>query len=412
MKRYYRNRIILGAMASFLFLLVIAVSGIGLSSYHQLESETDDFIASLLDGSEDRPGTFRQPPPFSFFGYTHGQRRFLSGLYDLSLSEDGRILRMDGHGLTEDEDAEATVQQLVLQALQLGADKGKIEAYKYAMRRMENGTIRFILLDMSIQLQSLYNMLENALMVSCLLLALLFLILIPISGKVASTFVEYSEKQKQFITDAGHELKTPVAIIRANLDVLELTQGKSKWSENIQGQVKRLEVLIPQMVMLSRLEEENNGLKLEPVQLSSLLEEEWQSYLPAMATKHFAQSKQIPEHLSMTGNEESLRQMFRLLMDNAVQYTPDGGTIALCVSQDSKCVLVKLKNTVDGFPAQKPEELTERFVRGSTARTQKTGGSGIGLVAVKRIVQINHGKLKIEYVEPNWFEVSMVFKLS
>ena len=167
MKRYYRNRIILGAMASFLFLLVIAVSGIGLSSYHQLESETDDFIASLLDGSEDRPGTFRQPPPFSFFGYTHGQRRFLSGLYDLSLSEDGRILRMDGHGLTEDEDAEATVQQLVLQALQLGADKGKIEAYKYAMRRMEDGTIRFILLDMSIQLQSLYNMLENALMGLC-----------------------------------------------------------------------------------------------------------------------------------------------------------------------------------------------------------------------------------------------------
>ncbi|MDO4484098.1 MAG: ATP-binding protein [Clostridia bacterium] len=265
--------------------------------------------------------------------------------------------------------------------------------------------MRLIMLDISIQLQSLYNTMRSALAVCGMLLVLLFIILIPVAGRISAAFVRHSEQQKRFITDAGHELKTPVAIIRANLEVMELTQGKSNWSGNILGQVKRLETLIPQLVMLSRLEEENTARSLQPVALSELAQEEWQSYLPPMDTKAIAHQADIPDGLAVTGDGNSLRQMLRLLMDNAVQYTPDGGSITLTITHEGKHVQLCLVNTVDAFPTQQPQQLTERFARGTTARTQRTGGSGIGLAAVKRIAEINRARLKIEYREPDLFAV-------
>ena len=408
MRRYYQNRIILGAMLSFLILLAITDTGICFSSYHQMESDTGEFIDAMLEAGDQESSGFRQSAPPPMFGYTPGQRMFPSGFYAITLDENDAIQHIEQHGTTED--AEISVQQMVLHAAKTGVPYGKIGAYKYGYRKMEDGTSKLILLDISIQLQSLYSLLKSALLVSVLLLMLLFIILIPVSGKVADAFVRNSEKQKQFITDAGHELKTPVAIIRANLDVMELTQGKSKWSENIGSQVKRLEGLIPQLVMLSRLNEEGEPQKLQELCFSKIINEEWQNYLPSMDTRKITPQNHVDDHLTISGNEDSIRQLLHLLLDNAVQYTSEGGAITISAFKDSRVVHLTVQNTVDAFPDQKPEELTERFVRGTTARTQKTGGSGIGLAAVKRIMEINKGKMKITYEQPNRFVISMAFQ--
>ena len=406
MKRYYRNRFILGAMVSFFILLVMAVVGIWLFSYQQMERETNAFLQAMQQISDEgQPSSQAAPPPM--FGYTPDPRRYPSGFYDISLSADGTIRSIQRHGIIEE--AEISVQQYVQQAVREQSASGKIRSYKYAIAYHDDGSARLIMLDISIQLQALYSILKSALLVGAILMALLFLILLPVSARVAEAFVRNSEKQKQFITDAGHDLKTPVAIIRSSLDVLEL-QGKSKWSENIRSQTVRLERLIEQLLMMARLDETSEKIRLGPVDLAALLREEKQHFLPVTERRKIRWRESLPESLKIRGDEKTVRQMLSLLLDNAARYTDDSGEITLSGIAEKKRAVLRMSNTVEKLPGLSPEQLSERFVRGNTARTQKSGGAGIGLSAVKRIAEMNQAKMEISYPGDHEFRISVFFR--
>ncbi|MBQ3705888.1 MAG: HAMP domain-containing histidine kinase [Clostridia bacterium] len=403
MKRYYRSRLILISMFSGLVLLILAVIGIWLFSYQRMEWETDAFISAMQQAAEqERPALQSAPPPM--FGYAPDPRRYPSSFYDIELDENGSIQSIQRFGIMEE--AEISVQQYVQQAVKEQASSGKTGSYKYSITYRDDGTARVIILDISIQLQALYNILKSALLVGTVLMIILFLILLPVSSRVADAFLRNNEKQQQFITDAGHDLKTPVAIIRSNLDVLEL-QGKSKWSENIRSQTIRLEQLIEQLLMLSRLDETKTKIKYETLNLTDIIREEKQHFLQVTERRKIQWQDSLPDDLCVSGEEKAIRQMLNLLMDNAAQYTNDAGQIILSGYTDRKKTVFQLSNTVDSLPGQKPEELTERFVRGNTARTQKSGGSGIGLSAVERIIKILNGNIRITYPDEHTFCVTM-----
>lgn len=403
MKRYYRSRLILVSMFSGFVLLILAVIGIWLFSYQQMERETDSFISAMQQAAEqERPVLQSAPPPM--FGYAPDPRRYPSGFFDIELDEDGGIRSIQRFGIMEE--AEISVQQYVQQAVKEQASSGKTGSYKYSITYRGDGTARVIMLDISIQLKALYNMLKSALLVGAILMVILFLILLPVSSKVADAFLRNNEKQQQFITDAGHDLKTPVAIIRSSLDVLEL-QGKSKWSENIRSQTIRLEQLIEQLLMLSRLDETRTKIKLEALNLTDIIREEKRHFLPVTERRKIQWQDSVPDDLFALGEEKVIRQMLSLLMDNASRYTNDAGKIVLSGYAERKKAVFQLSNTVDSLPRQKPEELTERFVRGNTARTQKSGGSGIGLSAVERIIKILNGKIRITYPDEHTFCVTL-----
>ena len=415
MKKYYRNRIMLSAVLSFFIILVIAVTAIWLFSYIRIERDTDSFIASRLEakeeeeaeeGAEGRTGhRFSQDAPPAMFGYTPRRRNIPSGFYELSFSADGTLDTVTKRGITED--ADDSVREYVKQAITTGAEKGKTGSYKFGIRRNGDGSGKIVLVDISIQLQMLYDMLKNAGLVGVGIFAMLIIVLFPVSGRMAERFVRNAEQQRQFITDAGHDLKTPVAIARANLDVLELREGKSKWSENIRAQVDRLEHLVLDLIMMARLEEEKSEEVTGGVGLTELADEIWQEYQPPLKQKQIQGKADLRETPAVNGSESLIRRMLCLLMDNAVQYTPEGGSVSLSVTAEKKKNRIVLSNSVAQLPSQKPEELTERFVRGDSARTQKNGGSGIGLAAVRRIAEKHHGKLTIDYPDEKTFRVAV-----
>ncbi len=404
MRKYYRSRFIFGAMLAFFILVVFAVVGIFYFSYHQMETESDDFLTAMLSAGGDRQ-EFSQSAPPPMFGYTPNDRSILSGFYDILMDSEGNVLSLEQHGIVED--AVVSVQQYVQQAAKSDQDSGKIGSYKFALIRNDDGTVHMILLDISIQLQSLFNIMRSAAVVVVALMVLLFIILLPVSSKVADAFVRNAEAQKRFITDASHELKTPVAIIRANLDTLELLQSKSNWSNNIRCQVDRLEKLISQLLMMARLEECESADEKTPVNMREIAKSEWENFRPSMERKQITPCLHMAENLTVRGWEKTLRQMLSLLMDNAVQYTNDGGTITLKAENVGKHFHMVMANTVSALPAQSPKELTERFTRGTTARTQSGSGAGIGLSAVKRIVQMHGGQLNISYENENIFQVTI-----
>ncbi len=408
MKRYYRNRIMLSAMLSFLIILIIAVAGIWLFSYQRIERDTDSFIASRLEPREEEEGRrarFSQDAPPAMFGYTPGRRTTPSGFYEITFTAEGEADTVNKRGIAED--AGTVVQEYVMDAVKAGAEKGKVGSYKFGIRRNEDGTGTIILVDNSIQLHMLYDMLKNAGLVGLGILVLLAIVLFPMSNRMADIFVRNAEQQRQFITDAGHDLKTPVAIARANLDVLELREGQSKWSGNVRAQVDRMEHLVQDLIMMARLDEGKNEEIFGDVELSPLAEELWEEYQPSMKQKQIRGNLKLEETAPVHGAESLIRRMFCLLMDNAVQYTPEGGEVWLSVTPGKKKTRIVLANTVLSLPTEKPEKLTERFVRGDSARTQKSGGSGIGLAAAKRIAEKHHGKLIIDYPDEHTFRVTV-----
>ena len=226
MKRYYRNRIMLSAMLSFMIILIIAVTAIWLVSYHRIEENTDRFIASRLEpreeGDNGRAPRFFQDATPAMFGYTPGRQSIPSGFYEITFTADGTVDTIEKRGIAED--ASAEVQEYVKDVIRTSAEKGKVGSYKYGIRKNEDGSGTIILVDNSIQLSTLYDMLKNAGLVGLGILVLLAVVLFPVSNRMADIFVRNAEQQRQFITDAGHDLKTPVAIARANLDVLELKE--------------------------------------------------------------------------------------------------------------------------------------------------------------------------------------------
>ena len=407
MKRYYRNRIMLSAMLSFLIILVIAVAGIWLFSYQRIERETDSFIASRLEPREesDEKPRFSQDTPPAMFGYTPGRRNIPSGFYEVTFTADGEVDTVTKRGISED--AGGDVQAYVMNAVKTNADRGKVGSYKFGIRKNEDGSGTIILVDNSIQLHMLYDMLKNAGLVGLGIFVLLIIVLYPVSNRMANIFVRNTEQQRQFITDAGHDLKTPVAIARANLDVLELREGQNKWSSNVRAQVDRMEHLVQDLIMMARLDEEKSEEALNDIDLTTLADEIWEEYQPSMKQKRISGEAALEKTTPIRGTGSLVRRMLCLLMDNAVQYTPEEGTIRLSVTPEKKKVRIVLANSVAQLPSEKPEKLTERFVRGDSARTQKNGGSGIGLAAVRRICEKHHGKLVIDYPDEHTFRVKV-----
>ena len=399
----------LSAMLSFMIILIIAVTAIWLVSYHRIEENTDKFIASRLEpreeGDNGRAHRFFQDATPAMFGYTPGRQSIPSGFYEITFTADGTVDTIEKRGIAED--ASAEVQEYVKDVIRTSAEKGKVGSYKYGIRKNEDGSGTIILVDNSIQLRTLYDMLKNAGLVGLGILVLLAVVLFPVSNRMADIFVRNAEQQRQFITDAGHDLKTPVAIARANLDVLELKEGKNKWSTNVRTQVDRMEHLVQDLILMARLDEKKGEEALNEINLTTLADEIWEEYQPSMKQKQIKGENDLEETTPIKGAGSLIRRMLCLLMDNAVQYTPEQGTVRLSVEPEKKKTRIVISNSVAQLPSEKPEKLTERFVRGDSARTQKSGGSGIGLAAVRRICEKHHGKLTVDYPDEHTFRVKV-----
>lgn len=176
--------------------------------------------------------------------------------------------------------------------------------------------------------------------------------------------VESYEKQKRFITDAGHEIKTPLAIISADVDVLEMEYGENEWLEGIQTQVKRLASLTNDLVYLSRMEETEEKLQMIEFPFSDVVSETAQSFQGiAQATGKQFQCSVVPM-LSLNGNEKAIRQLVSILLDNAMKYSPEGGKVALSAEKQGRYIHLSVWNTTV-FPVEKQNlsHIFERFYR-------------------------------------------------
>ena len=208
---------------------------------------------------------------------------------------------------------------------------------------------------------------------------------------------ESYEKQRQFITNAGHEIKTPLTIIGADADLLELENGESEWLSDIKHQVTRLTGLTNDLIYLSRMDEERPQLQCIKFSLSDVTEDVVQSFQGPAKAHRKELVTDIQPLLSFTGDEKAIRQLVSVLLDNAVKYSPEGGIISVRLKQEGCFLKLAVSNTtVQPVEKEQLNHLFDRFYRADQSRNSSTGGYGLGMSIAHSIVTVHKGKIRAE----------------
>ena len=225
---------------------------------------------------------------------------------------------------------------------------------------------------------------------ACTLLVLLLVVLL--SRRAIDPVVRGAEQQKQFITDASHELKTPITVIATSLKVLEMEVGRQKWIDKARAQTEKLTSLVNSLVTLSRMDEETSPLKREPFPISDAVRETAESFTELAASGGHALTVDVAPDLTCCGDEYAVRQLVSILLDNAVKYAALDSPIGLALSRSRRGVTLSVSNRCEDAEHIDTSRLFDRFYRADPARSGGNG-FGIGLSIARGIAEGHRGSI-------------------
>lgn len=272
--------------------------------------------------------------------------------------------------------------------------RGFYSNYRYLKSQTDDGFI-VIFLDSTRNLTSVKNTLLTTIWVSAIGLGAVFILVLIFSRRIVRPVSESYDKQKEFITNASHEIKTPLSIISADAEVLEMDYGENEWVDDIKAQTKRLATLTNDLVFLAKMEETEKANVTSEFSLSDLVDETVRPFASRAKTGKKTFAMDIEEDITFNGEGASIEKLVSILLDNAVKYTPDGGYIYTSLSRQKNKIVLAVSNTVkDDLDQGDLDHFFDRFYRSEKSRNTKTGGYGIGLSVAKAVVERHRGKIR------------------
>ncbi len=394
------------AIAMLSVTLVLLVMGIGINAagYAAANSELDAMLEMIADNEgtvpQFQPGDGgKQKGPGAF-----GQNRFTA---ETPYSTRYFVLRYSADGTLDNADlrhiaavSEDDVQPYLSLALQQGEGTGSTGSYKFRVLQTGQDHYMAVFLDTSEKRATLKTYAWVTVLVIAASEGLIFVLVLLLSRRAIDPVIESMEKQKQFITDAGHELKTPLTVIGTSLKVLEMDTGKNKWIDKIEAQTEKLARLVGQLVALSRLDEEKSPLHFVQFDLTATAEGVAASFADHAEACGHALKTEIGQGLSLCGDEAAVRQLISILLDNAVKYADAGGEICLTVKSAKKGVQITLENPCANAEKIETDKLFDRFYRADPSRSGKTPGFGIGLSIARSIAEVHKGTMRADCPTP------------
>ncbi|MCD8018390.1 MAG: HAMP domain-containing histidine kinase [Clostridiales bacterium] len=285
-----------------------------------------------------------------------------------------------------------TAQEYAEKVLAGSSEKGFIESYRY-LRQEKEGKTLVIFVDCSGSLSSFYAFLRASILVSIVGTLAVLILLSIFSGRIVAPFAESYEKQKQFITNAGHEIKTPLTIIEADAEIIELESGESEWVKDIHKQIVCLRDLTEYLIFLSKMEEKQKNINRIEIPISDVALETAQSFQALAKIQKKTFCFEIEPMLSYEGEVKSIQRLFSILLDNALKYSDPDGEIYFLLKKKNKNINIIVYNTAEQVDKEKLPHLFDRFYRADASRNSQTGGHGIGLSIAKAIVIAHEGKI-------------------
>lgn len=389
-----QRRFVAITMGSLALVMAVIIGLINFINFYQTDKKADSLLGILSENG----GAFPEPAKDKGRrqeGRPHApemteETRFETRYFLVWTDADGAVSQIDTSHIAAVSSSQA--REYAEKLLAGARTSGYTGAYKYGITDQDGGKL-VVFIDRSSQQQTCWNFL----LVSCAIAAAGFLVVLilvsALSRRAIRPVTESVEKQKQFITDAGHEIKTPLAIISANTEVLELTAGKNEWTESIRNQTKRLDALVKDLITLSKLEEGRIQLDFADFSLSETVEETALSFAMLAQSRGKHLKLDVQPGVILHGNEGSIRQLISILVDNAVKYADEQGTIRVALSL-GKPIKLSVSNSCENLPGGDLSKLFDRFYRADSSRSRAGGGYGIGLSIARAVVQAHHGSIR------------------
>ena len=356
------------------------------------ETATDE--AGSDKKSTDQKSTDDKKNPPDNIGKDHmgfsKETPFETRYFTVTLDSDGNVSDCDtGKVASVDEDS---AKEYASEVYTSGKTTGFSGIYRYRVTETDDGTM-IVFVDCRQEIATVKNFAINSFAISTVGLAAVFVLVVFFSKLVFRPVAESYKKQKQFITDASHELKTPLTIIDANTEIIEMDHGESQWTKSIRNQVRRLTVMTQQLITLSKLDEgEVNGEKTKFSLSDALLDCVQPFETPAMMQNKTIETD-IADGIMLNGEEKTIRQLFDILLDNAVKYSTPDSTIRVHLYTKGNKTILTVWNATETIPQGNLDQVFERFYRLDEARNSEKGGSGIGLSVAKAVVTAHKGKI-------------------
>ena len=392
----FQRRFILISTIAVLSVIALVFGIIFVLNITSMNRNMDILADRVSEGGGRFPGVFDETPfPDKIppkneqkFDFITPETPFATRHFTVFFDKNGEVSRTNTESIYAiDEDTAIEYAEKVMDD---GEERGWVSSYRYKVFHTEMG-YGVVFVDGSMNRAALLQstMISAIVLFACAALVLVLIFLL--SKKAVKPIAESYEKQKQFITDANHELKTPLTLILANLDIAEAELGKNEWLDDIRSEGYRMTELVNQLVALSRMDEEGHPMNITEVSFGELVADTVAEFEPLAKDRGKALIASIEKEITYLGDEALLYRLVGILMDNAIKYCDQGGEISVTLRRGRRVVLT-VENTYSAFGEIELHRLFDRFYRADKAR-KFTGGYGVGLSMAKAIVEKHKGEI-------------------
>ena len=405
-----RWRFISAAMLAFFLVIALIAGLVNVVHYYVVTNDVDRTLDSIINydayrpqfegrGPGGGPGGPEGPGPGGdddmrgmepFRALPDEEANYMTRFFIVAVDDENAVLFTSMDFVASIDESEAV--EFTNKALDKSSDRGYISGYRYAKTETGESTV-IVFLNCEKEVNSIRSILFMTLAISGAALILVFFLVFLLSRKAIQPIAQNIEIQKRFITDASHELKTPLTSISTSVDVIEIDHGEDEWTSNIRSQVSRMSGLVSELVALSRLDEVKPVPDKEQFDLSGAAWETLEVHIPQAKARGKEIKTDIQDGVSIVGEKASVQQMLSVLIDNAIKYSDEGGDIRFSLRKTKGKVRIEVFNTCNYEKAPDTERLFDRFYRPDESRNASTGGNGIGLAIAKAVAEAHGGKI-------------------
>lgn len=390
MEKKLRRKFIRMSMLALVVVLAVLFGGINLANCIVSTQRQDQMLNRLAEGGMFKPPTPRRE---TFGAPDSPESPAMTRFFTVKTAADGSVLStgLDFISSVSEEDALQYAQDVS----KTGNTRGYYGEYRYLIYEEDGGT-NTIFLNSAFELNQMRTLLMVSLLLGALSFLIMFILVALLSGRAIAPYVRNMQNQKRFITDASHELKTPLTSIATSADVLALDDENNEWVRNIRSQTQKLAKLAGDLTMLSRLDEETPIPDKATFALSQALWESAEPFASAAKATDRQFEAHIEEGLTLCGDVVAIQRMVSILLDNAVKYTNADGHIRLDAYRKKQKLCIEVFNTCDLIDTKDLNRLFDRFYRGDPSRSGKVAGTGVGLSIAKAIAKAHGGDIHVK----------------
>lgn len=391
MIKQLRQRFLWVAFTSVFITLTVIMTAINVMNYQNVVRQADRMLEMLVANNGKFP-TPDQPldPDHEPIGPMDEETPFDTRFFSVVVDENGKVKETQTSQIAaiDKEKAGQYGEQVAKQA----DTQGFIDTYRYQVSK-DSDQAKIYFLDCRRSLENFHSFLQASILVSVLGLIVVCALIYFFSKRIMAPVAESYEKQKRFITDASHELKTPLATIQADADVLAM-QEDNEWIDDIHVQVDKMTRLTNEMVELARMEEVQDQANFVEFPISDIVNDACQEFTSKAKAQEKTIRTDIEPGLVYKGDSNQISKMMDILLDNAIKYSITPSEILVQLHKEHRAIVLKVQNKTEGLEQEDLRHLFDRFYRKDASRNSKTPGYGIGLSIVRAIVENHHGNIE------------------